>query len=131
MNSKDYQRSKTDTLTNGGDDGPTEEEGIGQIPSAGEIRRDSGIQTSLNRSNHLLQRLVFSGYSDDGGGSGDNSGSTYRGLSSCSSGYMNCKQPILLQLGVCFFILSISKTFYLGTSLATDATNALLAIHSQ
>lgn len=50
------------TLTNSGDDGPTEEEGIGYIPSTGEIRSASGIHTSLNRINHLLQRLVSRHY---------------------------------------------------------------------
>lgn len=52
----------TVNLTDSGDDGPTEEEGVGYLPSAGEIRSAFGIHTSLNRSNHLLQTLVFSHY---------------------------------------------------------------------
>lgn len=43
-------------LTDGGDDGATEEESIGQIPSAGVIWCASGIHTCFNGINHFLKR---------------------------------------------------------------------------
>lgn len=50
------QRGKTLRLADCGDDGPTEEESIGQIPPAGEISSASGIHPSLDCINYFLQR---------------------------------------------------------------------------
>lgn len=98
------EKQNCDTLTNGGDDGPTEEEGIGKIPSGAEIRNASGIHTSLNCINYFLQRLVFSDYMDGGV-----RWSTYRELSYCSFGLYECQVAYIIAIR-CFFLLFPPET---------------------